>query len=115
MAVDINNLKWCGTAYSGIASFDGTAWQGYPLPQGISVRVSSIAVDKYDTKWIGTWAGLLRFDGKTWTVYDTTAGLANNTVNAVAVQGNSDLVEQTGASRFDGAQDDVYKANSSHE
>jgi ligand-binding sensor domain-containing protein len=116
VAVDVNNLKWCGTAYSGIASFDGTAWQSYPLPQGIQMRITSIAVDKNNTKWIGTWAGLLRFDGRSWAVYDTTAGLASNTVNAVAVQGGTVVWCGTdrGASRFDGTRWTTFtRANSS--
>jgi ligand-binding sensor domain-containing protein len=105
VAVDINNIKWFGTAFSGLASFDGSAWQPYPLPQGERVRTTSIATDANGIKWIGTWSGALRFDGRNWTVYDTTAGLAGNTVNSVAVEGGRIIWFGTdrGASRFDGS------------
>ncbi len=104
VAVDINNIKWFGTAFSGIAAFDGSAWQPYPLPQGERVRTTAIATDARGVKWIATWNGALRFDGSNWTVYDTTAGLASNTVNSVTVEGGTIVWFGTnrGASRFDG-------------
>ena len=104
VAVDINNLKWVGTAFSGIASYDNSAWQSYPLPQGERVRTTSIATDANGAKWIGTWSGALRFDGRNWTLYDTTAGLASNTVNSVTVEAGRIVWFGTnrGASRFDG-------------
>jgi ligand-binding sensor domain-containing protein len=86
------------------------------LPQGERVRTTSIATDANGIKWIGTWGGALRFDGRNWTVYDTTAGLASNTVNSVAVEGGKIIWFGTnrGASRFDGVNwTNFTRANSS--
>ena len=59
-----------------------------PLP---NYYVDAIAIDSNGNKWIGTHGGgLVKYDGTTWTVYDTTKGLPGNVVDAVAVdrQGN---------------------------
>ena len=103
-AVDLNNAKWFGTATSGLATFDGATWLAYPLPQGNQYHVTSIAIDKANAKWVGTWTGAVRFDGRNWTVYDTSKGLAGNFVNTVAVQGGSIVWFGTlnGATSFDG-------------
>ena len=45
----------------------------------------SISIDEEGTKWIGTdGGGLARFDGSSWTVYDTiNSGLPNNYVKSI--------------------------------
>jgi ligand-binding sensor domain-containing protein len=116
VAVDILNMKWFGTSFSGLASYDGSAWQPYPLPQGERVRTTSIATDANGVKWIGTWSGALRFDGVNWTVYDTSDGLASNVVNSVTVEAGSIVWFGTdrGASRLSGgAWTKFTRANSS--
>jgi ligand-binding sensor domain-containing protein len=55
------------------------------LPNNV---VLSIAIDG-GNKWIGTGAGgLAKFDGSSWTVYNTSnSGLPNNNVRAIAIDG----------------------------
>jgi ligand-binding sensor domain-containing protein len=116
VAVDPNNTKWFGTAFSGLASYDNSGWQPYPLPQGERLRTTSIATEASGSIWIGTWGGALRFDGRNWTVYDTTDGLSSNTVNSVAVEAGKIIWVATdrGVCRFDGTAWTKYnRANSS--
>lgn len=69
--------------------------------------VMSIAIDRDDAKWFGTWgSGLSRFDGKTWKTYTVNDGLAGNFVFALAVDKTGVLWAGTnkGVSRYDGKQ-----------
>ncbi|GAB4546857.1 MAG: hypothetical protein Kow0063_41390 [Anaerolineae bacterium] len=63
-----------------------------------------IAVGSDGTVWVGTKAGLLRFDGESWTTYTTEDGLVSNSVNALATEPDGVLWVGTneGVSRFDG-------------
>jgi ligand-binding sensor domain-containing protein len=67
--------------------------------------VLSIAVDREDDKWFGTWgAGLSRFDGEKWKTYTTQDGLAGNFIHVVAIDPAGTLWVGTdgGVSKFDG-------------
>ncbi|HLA74649.1 MAG TPA: two-component regulator propeller domain-containing protein [Gammaproteobacteria bacterium] len=67
--------------------------------------VMSVAIDKDDNKWFGTWgSGLSRFDGKQWKTYTSADGLAGNFIFSLAVDKNGVLWAGTnkGVSRFDG-------------
>jgi ligand-binding sensor domain-containing protein len=48
-------------------------------------RTYSIVVAQDGALWFGTWAGISRYDGKTWTTHTTEEGLAGNYTHAIAV------------------------------
>jgi ligand-binding sensor domain-containing protein len=52
----------------------------------VSPKVNKIFIDSFDVKWFGTDKGISRFDGKNWTVIDTSNYLRNNTVNDFAYE-----------------------------
>jgi hypothetical protein len=52
----------------------------------ISAKVNKIFVDSFDVKWFGTDRGISRYDGKKWTIIDTSNYLRNNTVNDIAYE-----------------------------
>jgi ligand-binding sensor domain-containing protein len=67
--------------------------------------VLTIAVDRENRKWLGTWgAGLSRFDGKKWKNYTVRDGLAGNYIHVVAMDPKGILWVGTdgGVSKFDG-------------
>ena len=55
IAIDASGNKWIGTAWHGLAKFDGTNWTVYnkknsSLPEDL---ISAIAIDASGNKWIG--------------------------------------------------------------
>ena len=51
--------------------------------------ILSIAIDGSGNKWIGTYGGLAKFDGTTWTVYTTSnSGLPDNRVASITIDGS---------------------------
>ena len=50
----------------GVECYRACSTAGLPTP-----NVSNIAIDKNDIKWIASDAGLIKFDGTTWTVYNS--------------------------------------------
>ena len=68
-------------------------------------NVSSVWVDKNDNIWLGTQAGVCKFDGVSeWTSYTENDGLINNDVTAVCFDsfGNLWAGSNFGLSRYDG-------------
>jgi ligand-binding sensor domain-containing protein len=68
--------------------------------------VFSLIVAEDQTVWAGTWGGgVSHYDGKNWTNYTTTDGLAGNIVYTVAQDANGDLWFGTngGLTHYDGA------------
>lgn len=60
----MNKNIWIGTASKGVVKYDGKKFTNYKEADGlISDRVYSIYVDKKGIVWIGTAAGISRFDG----------------------------------------------------
>ncbi len=52
-------------------------------------QVLSLAIDGSGNKWIGTWAGLAKFNGTNWTVYNTSnSGLPDDGVLSFAIDGS---------------------------
>lgn len=68
--------------------------------------VLDIAIDRENTKWIGTWgAGLSRFDGTRWITYTEGSGtIGGNFVHALEIdpKGNLWAATNKGVTRFDG-------------
>ncbi len=75
LAVDHNDVKWIGTSYHGVFSFDGKTWRHYTKDDGLSGNcVRTIAVDHDNVVWFGTGIlnpnpGITSFDGKSWKIH----------------------------------------------
>ena len=67
--------------------------------------VFSVAVDKENNKWFGSYLGVLKFDGENWTHYDRlNSDLQWNSINAIAVDKDNNVwfATEGGVSKFDG-------------
>ena len=71
-------------------------------------RISSLAADASGHVWVGTSAGLSRFDGHQWTTFTQADGLVDGEIYALAVDGQGQVWAGSrygkGLSRFDGQQ-----------
>ncbi|MGB7568595.1 MAG: two-component regulator propeller domain-containing protein [Chitinivibrionales bacterium] len=111
IAIDRSGNKWIGTL-GGLTKFDGASWTVYDtsnsgLPANV---VISIAIDGSGNKWMGTETsstedkfpifipeGLTKFDGATWTVYNTANSvLPNNDVSSIAIDSSGNKWIGTG-------------------
>lgn len=78
------------------------------LPTNIII---SLAVDQNNTKWVGTYSGLVKTDGNNWTTYNTSnSGLPDNIVRGVAIDGFNNVWAATnnGIAKFDGTDWTTY-------
>jgi ligand-binding sensor domain-containing protein len=77
-----------------IGKFDGSNWTIYDttnsgLPKNLSddfidlALPSSIAIDNFNNKWIGTFKGLFRYDDSTWTTYNIPGSDTNANKNLI--------------------------------
>ncbi|HMC37949.1 MAG TPA: two-component regulator propeller domain-containing protein, partial [Actinomycetota bacterium] len=75
---------WFGTCGGGVvrrdASGDTTFTGSLPSPY-----VSAVCADRSGALWFGTDRGATRYDGVTWTTFDTSNGLACDTVQTLSV------------------------------
>lgn len=54
--------------------------------QAPSDYINSLSVDNSNNIWIGSIAGLAKFDGVNWTIFDTSnSALPSNIVNAINI------------------------------
>ncbi len=77
-----------------------------------------LSIDANGNKWIGTYGGgLAKFDGTTWTTYNTAnSGLPNNYVRAIAIDANGNKWIGTyggGLAKFDGTTWTTYNTANS--
>ncbi|MDF2437002.1 MAG: two component regulator propeller domain protein [Bacteroidota bacterium] len=128
-----NNFIWVASSggivkldtNSGVSTFYNEFNSGLPTP-----NVFSVAVDLASNKWFGTGggptggnveavaggAGLVKFDGITWTTYNTSnSGLAHNTVRALLIDSLGILWAGTygGLARFNGTSWTTYNTGNS--
>jgi ligand-binding sensor domain-containing protein len=63
-----------------------------------------VAVDSNNNVWVGTVAGVAKYNNNTWTVYTTTNGLIDNYTTCIAVDKNNNVWVGTnsGVSKFNG-------------
>ena len=142
IAIDNNDSKWIGTYSGGLAKFDGTTWTVYDtINSGLLGNhvcgnhpcynaIDKIVIDKSGCKWMSAFPtlggyedgfiiggkGLIKFDGTTWTVYDTTnSGLPDNNITSIAIDnnGNKWIGTYYGLVKFDGATWTVYDRSNS--
>jgi len=66
-----------------------------------------VAVDNNNNVWVGTDAGVAKFDGSsTWTIYTTTDGLPSDIISCVGVDANNNVwigTEGDGVAKFNGS------------
>jgi ligand-binding sensor domain-containing protein len=133
LAFDTQEDIWMGSAFGGLAKFDGENWTVYNrgnsgLPYNI---VWDLAFDAQGNLWIGTVepvcgseaGGLAKFDGQNWTVYNkANSGLTSNDIWDLLfdAQGNlwvgtgDDYTPQSGGlAKFDGENWTVYHTSNS--
>jgi hypothetical protein len=70
-----------------------------------SNKVNAITQDNSGNMWIGTSAGLLKYDGTTFTAYTTASGLPSNVINCLDFNAASNMLyvgTSLGLSRYDG-------------
>ena len=79
--------------------------------------ITVVKVDVFNNEWIGTNSGgLVKFDGTTWTVYNTTnSGIPDNRVNTIYTEANGHIWVGTanGLAYFDGEIWTVYNTGNS--
>ena len=66
-------------------------------------KISALAADTLGNVWVGTSAGLSRFDGQQWRTFTQADGLADDHIHSVAVEGQGPVWAGSlnGLSRFD--------------
>lgn len=65
-----------------------------------------VAIDQDNNVWVGTDAGVAKFDGTNWTVYTTTDGLPSNIISCVAVDLRNNVwigTDGDGVAKFNGS------------
>lgn len=85
-----DGVTWFGNSTSpgyGVVRFDGTNWTQYTTTNGLlSNIVTSLAIDKQGSLWVGHSNGLSRFDGTSWETFTTlNSGLVNNNIVGIGV------------------------------
>ena len=67
--------------------------------------INCVGIDRNNTAWVGTDAGVARFDGETWTTFTTVnSGICDNRVNDIAVEDDNTIWFGTedGVSKYTG-------------
>ncbi|MBC8422412.1 MAG: S8 family serine peptidase, partial [Chloroflexi bacterium] len=132
LAVDADDNKWMvvydyETDSGSLVKFDGTNWTVYDMPNpGPPFDGSPLAIDADGNVWIGTtphWdgsqevgGGLAKFDGMSWTVYDTSnSDLPSNWIHDLVIDANGNVWIGTfeGLAKFDGMNWTVYDSSNS--
>ena len=123
IAIAPDGTVWVGTQDSGVSRFDGQGWTTYTADDGLASNwAESAAVAPDGNVWFSTYAvlppldlsfaGLSRFDGRSWTTYTTGGGLAHNHITSIAVAPDGTAWAGTlshGVSRFDGESWTTYR------
>ena len=126
----VNDIAYAGTQLWAATSGGVVHWDTnsgthvkYTTRDGLaSNSVQAVAIDPTGDKWFGTEAGVSKFDGSSWTTYETTnAGLSGDSVRAVALDGSGAIWfacydqgnKGQGVVRFDGTTWTVYDTSNS--
>ena len=88
----------------------------YTIPTAFSGGLRyCLKVDTHGNKWFGTNRGLIKFDGTTYTQYDTLNGLPDEVVNDVAFDGSNNMWVGTrkGLTKYNGTTWTTYDISNS--
>lgn len=103
--VDNEGYKWFGTNAGGASRYRDGKWKTYFPMHGLAdYWIYSFANQKNEAVWIGTWAGVNRFDLKTGKFTTYVKELVNEWVYGIAVDGQNRVWFGTegGVSMYDG-------------
>lgn len=112
LMIDNSGHKWIGmtstvASQGGLVYYDGINWTLYntaSTPSMPSNLVQCLAKDNSGNVWIGTPAGLVKWNSGNFTTYTTANGLPGNDIKSLASSGNMLYVgTYHGLSRFDGS------------
>ncbi|MCE1188697.1 MAG: hypothetical protein LWX56_06095 [Ignavibacteria bacterium] len=108
VCVDKKDVKWFGTASTGLVRFDEKSWKIYNMSNSNipSNRINCITTDAQNNIWIGTDFGLAKFDGTNFTTYRTSnAPLPDDWVSSITFDQNGIMWVGTyrGVTRFNGS------------
>jgi len=131
MAVSPDGLLWVGTntfpRKPKLSKYDGKQWKTYDMDTVFKpVReddqyygnfdITDISFEKTGTIWIGSPWGITKFDGKNWTMYDSTNSVLRNgfphciTIDSAGIKW---IAAEYGLIKFDDKQWTVYDAENS--
>lgn len=126
IVIDSQGNKWIGTKF-GLNKFDGKSWASYNAgTSGIaSDYINHIAVDSQGVAWVScaqivaktfSGKGLSKFDGTTWTTYNTSnSGISSNNIYQIVIDshGNKWIATNEGLNMFDGTTWTTYNTSNS--
>lgn len=107
--IDNKGNKWLRTSDVGLVKFDGNTWKSYGKPAVLMKDdyQSPLAIDTAGNAWMGFNndynCALAKFDGKSWTLYDTST-VHSNYVTSIVIDPHGTMWAATdnGISKFDG-------------
>jgi hypothetical protein len=75
--IDSNQNKWFGTSGGGVSKYDGTIWTKYNSANSglLNDHIRAISEDSLGNMWFGSSVGVHKFDGTTWTYFETPANV----------------------------------------
>lgn len=122
IAFDSEGTAWIGTFKQGLIKYNGNATyynsKNSTLPDSIVIR--DIAVDKNDNIWLGSDAGLIKYDRIEFTIYNTSnSPIAEDVVWSIAVDDDNILwfsscrFRQGGLMKLDGQNWTLYTPENS--
>lgn len=89
---DKENESWFGTYWAGVSKLSGGNWTNYSVPEGLpDMQINCITPDNDGNIWIGTWSGLVKFDGnncKTYTRENTNNQFEGEWVFSIIIDKN---------------------------
>jgi hypothetical protein len=98
-----------------IIKISSAQWTGFSLPGNNIGSIHAIAIDSYGNKWCGTYKGAFKFDGVSFTKYDTAnSGIASNVISSIATEGQDIwFATDKGISKFNGSAWTTYNTSNS--
>lgn len=120
----IDDEDLAGAVLDSVRSFNGIGGElkeedlievKLPFILGVNGHITTLALDPSDRLWVGTTAGLRRYDGVTWKYYTSLDGLAGNTVTGISA--TADIIwvgTDKGLSAYESSEWKTFSSKSGH-